>query len=90
MFLAFGTTFEVPIVVVVLVRFGIVTVATLSSWRPYIVVGAFAIAAVVTPPDAVSMLLLAFPLWFLFEAGLFAARFITPRPPSEKPASAKP
>jgi sec-independent protein translocase protein TatC len=76
MFLAFGITFEVPIVVVVLVRFGVVTVATLKSIRPYVIVAAFVIAAVITPPDPGSMLLLAVPLVLLYEAGLLVARFV--------------
>ncbi len=76
MFLAFGVTFEVPIVVVVLVRFGIVTVATLRSIRPYVIVASFVIAAIITPPDPGSMLLLAVPLVILYEAGLLVARFV--------------
>ncbi len=79
MFLAFGVTFEVPVVVVVLVHFGIVTVAQLRAWRPYMIVAAFAIAAIVTPPDITSMLLLAVPLCLLFEAGVFAASFLKKR-----------
>lgn len=79
MFLAFGVTFEVPVVVVVLVRFGIVSVAKLKQIRPYMIVGAFVIAALVTPPDAMSMLLLAVPLVLLYEAGVFAAGFVTSR-----------
>jgi len=73
MCLAFGATFEVPVVVVILVRMGIVTVEKLRSIRPYAIVGAFAIAAVVTPPDAVSMLALAIPMCLLFELGLILA-----------------
>jgi sec-independent protein translocase protein TatC len=73
MCLAFGATFEVPVVVVILVRMGIVTVEKLRSIRPYAIVGAFAIAAVVTPPDAVSMLALAVPMCLLFELGLILA-----------------
>lgn len=73
MFIAFGLTFEVPIVVVVLVRMGLVSVAKLKEFRPYIIVGAFVIAAIVTPPDATSMLMLAIPLWLLFEVGLLVA-----------------
>ena len=73
MFLAFGLTFEVPIVVVVLVRMGLVSVEKFKQMRPYVIVGAFVIAAIVTPPDAVSMLLLALPLWLLFEIGLLVA-----------------
>lgn len=74
-FLAFGLTFEVPIVVIVLVRFGIVSIEKLKEIRPYVVVGAFVIAAVVTPPDVLSQLMLALPLCLLYELGLIAARF---------------
>jgi len=73
MFIAFGLTFEVPIVVIVLVRMGIVTVEKLKEIRPYVVVAAFVVAAVVTPPDVVSQLLLAVPLCLLYEAGLLVA-----------------
>jgi sec-independent protein translocase protein TatC len=73
MCLAFGVTFEVPIVVVVLVRMGFVTVEKLKSIRSYVIVAAFAIAAVVTPPDAMSMLFLAVPLCLLYEVGLLVA-----------------
>ncbi|WP_028312386.1 twin-arginine translocase subunit TatC [Derxia gummosa] len=83
MFLAFGATFEVPIVVVVLVRFGLVSVAKLKEIRPYMIVGAFVVAAIVTPPDVLSQLMLAIPLILLYEAGVFVARFVAPR---EKPA----
>jgi sec-independent protein translocase protein TatC len=73
MFIAFGLTFEVPIVVVVLVRMGLVSVAKLKQFRPYVIVGAFVVAAIVTPPDAMSMMLLALPLCLLFEVGLLVA-----------------
>ena len=73
MCLAFGVTFEVPIVVVVLVRMGLVSVEKLKSIRPYVIVGAFVIAAVVTPPDVMSQLFLAIPLCLLFEIGLLVA-----------------
>jgi sec-independent protein translocase protein TatC len=73
MCLAFGATFEVPVVVVILVRMGIVSVAKLKELRPYAIVGAFVIAAIVTPPDVVSQLSLALPMWILFELGLFLA-----------------
>ena len=76
MFLAFGVTFEVPIVVILLARFGIVTVAQLRSVRPYFIVGAFIVAAVVTPPDVFSQLILAIPLIVLYEAGIIAARLV--------------
>lgn len=73
MCLAFGAAFEVPVVVVILVRMGIVSVAKLKEIRPYAIVGAFAIAALITPPDAVSMLALAIPMCILFELGLLVA-----------------
>ena len=85
MFLAFGVTFEVPVAVVLLVRMGIVTVEKLKEARGYVVVGAFIIAAVVTPPDVVSQFLLAVPLCILYEVGLLCARGIKPR--SEDPES---
>jgi len=76
MFLAFGVTFEVPIVVVLLVRMGLVTIKKLKQIRPYVIVGAFIVAAVVTPPDVFSQLILALPLIVLYEAGIIAARLI--------------
>ncbi|MBV1774496.1 twin-arginine translocase subunit TatC [Burkholderiaceae bacterium DAT-1] len=79
MFLAFGVTFETPVVVIVLVRMGIVTVAKLKSIRPYLIVGAFVVAAIVAPPDAVSQCLLAVPLWLLFELGLVIASVWQPK-----------
>jgi sec-independent protein translocase protein TatC len=84
MFMAFGVTFEIPIAVIILVRSGVVSVEKLTEARPYVIVGAFVIAAVVTPPDVLSQLLLALPMWLLYEAGLFISRFIGVRP---KPAS---
>ena len=76
MFIAFGVTFEVPIVVVVLVRFGLISIATLKSIRPYVIVGSFVVAAIITPPDPGSMMLLAVPLVLLYEVGIFVARFV--------------
>jgi sec-independent protein translocase protein TatC len=81
MFLAFGLTFEIPIVVIILVRSGLVSVEKLRDARPYVIVGAFVIAAVVTPPDVLSQFMLAVPMCLLYEAGLFFARFITVRGP---------
>ena len=74
-FLAFGLTFEVPVVVVVLVKLGMIRTKKLKEIRPYVIVGAFIIAAVVTPPDVLSQLLLAVPLCVLYELGVFVARF---------------
>ena len=79
MFIAFGVTFEVPVAVVLLVRFGILGVEKLKEIRPYVIVGAFVVAAVVTPPDVLSQLLLAIPMCVLYELGIIAARFVTPR-----------
>jgi sec-independent protein translocase protein TatC len=73
MCLAFGAAFEVPVVVVILVRMGIVSVEKLKEIRPYAVVAAFVISAIITPPDAVSMLSLAIPMCILFELGLIVA-----------------
>lgn len=73
MFIAFGVTFEVPIAVILLVKSGIVTVQKLRSARGYVIVGAFIIAAVVTPPDVVSQFMLAVPLCLLFELGVLVA-----------------
>jgi sec-independent protein translocase protein TatC len=77
MFLAFGITFEIPIVVILLVRVGLVSVQKLREVRPYVIVGAFVVAAVVTPPDVLSQFMLALPMCVLYEAGLFLARFVS-------------
>jgi sec-independent protein translocase protein TatC len=74
MFLAFGVAFEVPIAVVILARMGVVTVAQLKSFRAYFVVGAAAVAGIVTPPDPVSMLALLAPMCVLYEVGIWAAK----------------
>ncbi|MCC7326697.1 MAG: twin-arginine translocase subunit TatC [Burkholderiales bacterium] len=77
MFLAFGMTFEVPVIVIVLVRLRVVTLEKLRSIRPYVIVGAFVVAAIFTPPDVLSQFMLAVPLWALYELGLLLARFIS-------------
>src|SRR5205814_7694330 len=69
MFIAFGITFEVPVVVVVLVRLGVVELKKLQSIRGYVIVGAFVVGAVFTPPDVLSQCMLAVPLWLLYELG---------------------
>jgi sec-independent protein translocase protein TatC len=76
MFFAFGLTFETPIVLIVLTRLGMVTVAKLRAIRPYFIVGAFIVAAVVTPPDVTSQLLLAVPLVLLFELGILISALL--------------
>jgi sec-independent protein translocase protein TatC len=90
MFLAFGITFEIPIVVIVLVRMGIVSVQKLKEARPYVVVGAFVVAAVVTPPDVLSQFMLAVPMCILYEAGLFFARFVGTRAKPESEYKTEP
>lgn len=77
MFLAFGITFEVPVAVILLVRFGVVGIDKLKEARPYVIVGAFVIAAIVTPPDVLSQFMLALPMCLLYELGLLLARFVT-------------
>jgi sec-independent protein translocase protein TatC len=85
LFVAFGVTFEVPVVVIVLVQMGMVSVAKLKEIRPYVVVGAFVIGAIFTPPDVVSQIMLAVPLWLLYELGILLAGFLTKRaPPGEE------
>ena len=90
MFLAFGVTFEIPIVVIVLVRMGLVSIEKLRDARPYVVVGAFVIAAVVTPPDVLSQFMLAVPMCILYEAGLFFARFVGVRTKPESEYKTQP
>ena len=74
MFFAFGVAFEVPVAVIILSWVGVVNPETLAEKRPYIIVGAFVVAAVLTPPDVLSQFLLAIPMLILFEVGLFIAR----------------
>jgi sec-independent protein translocase protein TatC len=80
LFLAFGLCFEVPVAVVILVLLGWVTPAQLREARSYVIVGAFVIAAVLTPPDVVSQLMLAIPMCILYEIGILAARWLPARP----------
>jgi sec-independent protein translocase protein TatC len=87
MFIAFGAAFEVPVVVVVLARMGMVTIVQLRAFRSYFVVIAFVIAAVITPPDIVSQLALAIPMCILYEVGIWAAQIFIKhtQAPEEKP-----
>jgi sec-independent protein translocase protein TatC len=75
-FVAFGVAFEVPVIVVVLVLVDVVEVSKLKEWRAYVIVGAFVVGAVFTPPDVVSQLMLAVPLCLLYEFGMLMARFV--------------
>jgi sec-independent protein translocase protein TatC len=80
MFLAFGVTFQVPVAVVAMVKMGFITVAKLREVRRYVIVGAFIVAAVLTPPDVVSQFMLALPLWLLYEAGIWVAVWMSKAP----------
>ena len=75
-FLAFGVTFEVPVIVIVLVRVGLVSIEKLKEIRPYMIVGAFVVGAIFTPPDVVSQFMLAVPMWLLYELGILMAQVI--------------
>ena len=80
LFIAFGTAFEVPVAVVLLVRFGMVDIKTLKEIRSYVIVGAFVLGAIFTPPDVISQVMLAVPLWLLYEAGILAAGLVQVKP----------
>lgn len=79
MFVSFGLAFEVPIAVVMLVKFNMVNIKSLKEARPYVVVGAFIVGAVLTPPDVISQVMLAVPLCLLYESGVFVAGFVEPK-----------
>lgn len=78
LFLAFGLTFEVPIATIILVATGMVSIEQLSKMRAYILVGAFALGMLLTPPDVISQTLLALPMWLLFEIGILMSRLLLP------------
>ena len=78
-FIAFGIAFEIPIATVLLIRSGVVSVESLEEKRPYIVIGCFIAGMFLTPPDIFSQVLLALPMWFLFECGIFFGKRITPK-----------
>jgi sec-independent protein translocase protein TatC len=81
LFMAFGMAFEVPVAVVLLVYFNMVSIATLKEIRAYVVVGAFVLGAIFTPPDVISQIMLAVPLWLLYEAGILVAGLVQTRRP---------
>lgn len=86
-FIAFGVTFEVPVAVVLLVRMNVVSVDKLREIRPYVIVGAFVVGAIFTPPDVISQLMLAVPLWILYELGILVASFMTIPQPADDSAA---
>lgn len=78
LFFAFGLAFEVPVVTIMLVKMGITTVEDMAGKRPYIIVGAFVLGMLMTPPDVISQVLLALPVWILFELGLVLSKYFAP------------
>ena len=86
MFFAFGVAFEVPIATILLVLAGVTTPDSLAAKRPYIIVGAFVIAMLLTPPDVISQTLLALPMWLLFEIGLLFSRMLIKRREEDREA----
>jgi len=78
LFLAFGITFEVPIATIILVATGMTTIDQLAKARAYVLVGAFALGMLLTPPDVISQTLLALPMWLLFEVGILMSRILLP------------
>ena len=80
LFFAFGIAFEIPIATVLLVWTGAASVESLTSKRPYIVVGCFVVGMLLTPPDVISQILLAFPMWVLFEIGILFSRTLERQP----------
>ena len=80
LFFAFGVCFQVPIITILLIASGVITPGNLAEKRPYVIVGAFVVGAVLTPPDAISQTLLAVPIWLLFEIGLLCSKFFVALP----------
>lgn len=83
MFIAFGLTFQMPVLVILLVKAGIISLAQMREARPYVIVGAFVAGAIFTPPDVVSQCMLAVPMWLLFEIGMVAAGSMVREPGRE-------
>lgn len=84
LFFAFGVAFEIPVVILLLCWTGATSAEKLREKRPYVVVGAFVVGMLLTPPDVISQTLLAIPMWFLFEVGLFFSRFYTRAPDDDE------
>lgn len=87
LFFAFGVAFEVPIATILLVWSGTVTPATLRKQRPYVIVGAFVIGMLLTPPDVISQTLLALPMWLLYEVGIIMSRYFVRESAAEEEAA---
>ncbi len=84
LFFAFGFSFEVPIITVLLITSGVTTRDRLASKRPYIIVGAFTLGMLLTPPDVISQILLALPMWLLYELGLYFSKYFKVRKTTKK------
>jgi sec-independent protein translocase protein TatC len=76
LFFAFGLAFEVPVATIILIAMGVTTAESLTEKRPYIIVGAFVLGMLLTPPDIISQIMLALPMWFLFECGIIMSRIL--------------
>lgn len=87
LFFAFGIAFEIPIATMLLVWSGATTVENLKAKRPYVIVGCFVVGMLLTPPDIISQILLAFPMWLLFEFGIFFSAWLKDRPAGDEEAS---
>jgi sec-independent protein translocase protein TatC len=87
MFLAFGLAFEIPVATLLMVWSGLTTPDAMAAKRPYIIIGCFVLGMFLTPPDVVSQLLLAIPMWLLFEVGVVLARFVNKTQESETESS---
>jgi len=87
LFFAFGFAFEIPIATLLLVWSGAADVESLKAKRAYVVVGCFVVAMLLTPPDVISQLLLALPMWLLYEVGILFARFVRKRQQEEEPGN---
>jgi sec-independent protein translocase protein TatC len=86
LFFAFGISFEIPVVAIILILTGVTTADRLASKRPFILVGCFVVGMLLTPPDVISQSLLAIPMWILFELGIFLARRIEPSRDKKDPS----
>ena len=84
LFLAFGVTFEIPIAVVLAIWSGLTDATALKELRPYVIVGCFVVAMLLTPPDVISQTMLAIPMWLLFEVGLWFGQFVRKRQPASE------
>lgn len=89
-FFGFGLAFEVPIATIIIIALGLSTPEKLAKKRPYVIVGAFVVGMLLTPPDIISQLLLAIPMWLLFECGLLAAKYLLPQKYITKPSDDDP